>query len=323
MNNLAIVMYHYVRPIKNSKYPNIKGLELELFKQQLFFFKTHFSVVTMEEVIDSLSGKCTLPDNAVLLTFDDGYMDHYQHVFPLLKQYNMQGSFFVPSGILKYEQVLDVNKIHFILACMQLEELLPKVYAMLREYRDKGYEIESDDVLFSKLAVANRWDSKEVIFVKRLLQSYLDESLRGEMVNRLFEEAVGVPEREFSHELYVNLEQIKEMKNAGMYFGLHGERHYWLNHLPVDKMKEDINNSLEYFRDVMDMDYLAMNYPYGGYNEDVLAYCKSIGCKLGFSVEARHVDFDRDNPLAVPRLDTNDFPPKSENYKNMYIRLDK
>ena len=35
MSNLTIVMYHYVRPIKESKFPGIKGLELEGFKRQL------------------------------------------------------------------------------------------------------------------------------------------------------------------------------------------------------------------------------------------------------------------------------------------------
>lgn len=317
MKRLSIVMYHYVRPIADSPYPNIKGLELSLFREQIEYFKEHFSVVTMEQVIDSLDGKTVLPENAMLLTFDDGYIDHYRYVFPVLKEYGMQGSFFVPSGILKYKKVLDVNKIHFILACMDIDDLLPRVYALLDTYRKNGYEIETNEILFDKLAVANRWDCKEVIFVKRLLQSYLEEHLRGEIVNDLFEEAVGVTEEEFSEQLYVNMEQIKEMREAGMFFGLHGEGHYWLNKLPPDKMKQDIDNGFSFFQSVIDPNYLVMNYPYGGYNEDVFAYAREIGCKVGFSVEARHADLDLDNPMILPRLDTNDFPPKSNRFKEL------
>lgn len=317
MNRLSIVMYHYVRPIKDSKYPEIKGLELDLFRQQIQYFKENFQVINMEQVIDSIENKAKLPERAILLTFDDGYIDHYKYVFPVLKEYGMQGSFFVPSGILKYKTVLDVNKIHFILACTKIEDLLPRVLELLDAYRKRGYDIEPNEVLFDKLAVANRWDCKEVIFVKRLLQSYLDEQLRGEIVNRLFEESVGVSEAEFSGQLYVNMEQIQEMKREGMFFGLHGERHYWLNQLPVEKMKEDIDNGLEYFKSVINPDYIVMNYPYGGYNENVLTYVKEIGCKLGFSVEARHADLSKDNPLILPRLDTNDFPPKSEHWKEV------
>lgn len=318
MDRLTIVMYHYVRPIADSRYPEIKGLELALFKEQIQYFKENFHVVTMEQVIDHLDGRVQLPDKAMLLTFDDGYADHYQYVFPILKEQGMQGSFFVPSAILKYAKVLDVNKIHFILACSDFKKLIPEIFNLLEEYRKEGYDIEPDEILFEKLAVANRWDPKEVIFVKRLLQSYLEEKLRGEIVDRLFLESVGVPEEEFSKKLYVNLEQIQEMKAAGMFFGLHGDRHYWLNRLPEDKMKEDIQNGLDYFRTVIDSDYIVMNYPYGGYDNRVLDYVSKIGCKLGFSVEARHADLSKDNPLVLPRLDTNDFPPKSEHWRELW-----
>ena len=42
MSELSIVMYHYVRPIKESKFPGIKGLELDGFKRQLDYFTDNF-----------------------------------------------------------------------------------------------------------------------------------------------------------------------------------------------------------------------------------------------------------------------------------------
>jgi hypothetical protein len=58
----------------------------------------------------------TLPERALLLTFDDGYADHYQTVFPLLDRLGLQGSFFPPARAILERRVLDVNKIHFLLA---------------------------------------------------------------------------------------------------------------------------------------------------------------------------------------------------------------
>lgn len=40
MKELTIVMYHYVRDLKNSRYPNIKGMDVGLFEQQIQFFRT-------------------------------------------------------------------------------------------------------------------------------------------------------------------------------------------------------------------------------------------------------------------------------------------
>ena len=39
MSDLTIITYHYVRPIIDSKFPGIKGLEIEGFKRQLDFFR--------------------------------------------------------------------------------------------------------------------------------------------------------------------------------------------------------------------------------------------------------------------------------------------
>ena len=36
---INIIMYHYVREIKKSKYPNLKGLEFSDFKKQINYFR--------------------------------------------------------------------------------------------------------------------------------------------------------------------------------------------------------------------------------------------------------------------------------------------
>ena len=51
MNQLHIVMYHYIRDLKHSRYPEIKGLDAALFRRQIEYLKTNFQIVTMEEVI--------------------------------------------------------------------------------------------------------------------------------------------------------------------------------------------------------------------------------------------------------------------------------
>ena len=44
VNNLTIVMYHYVRDLKNSRFPGIKGLELDLFKEQIEYLHKHYNI---------------------------------------------------------------------------------------------------------------------------------------------------------------------------------------------------------------------------------------------------------------------------------------
>lgn len=61
------IMYHYIRDLKHSRYPEIKGLDIELFRKQIDYFKANFHVVTMEQVIEAVDSKKPLPEKSVLL----------------------------------------------------------------------------------------------------------------------------------------------------------------------------------------------------------------------------------------------------------------
>lgn len=83
-------MYHYVRNVKKSSVPGIKDLELEDFKKQIQFLKeNNFNFVTLQDVLQ----KNKLDSKNILLTFDDGYLDHYLNVFPILHQNGINGVF--------------------------------------------------------------------------------------------------------------------------------------------------------------------------------------------------------------------------------------
>ena len=309
---VTIVMYHYVRDLAHSRYPEIKGLDVRFFEEQLCFIQKNFQVIRMEELLEAYESEDVsgLPERPLLLTFDDGYIDHYTVVYPLLKKFGMQGSFFPNAKAVKEHKLLDVNKIHHILAVAPLDELVQECYQALDQYREEGGELPSNEQIFQELAVPNRWDPGEVIFVKRLLQNYLPEEFRGEMATRLFEKYVGMREENFARELYMNRDQIYCMKQGGMFFGLHGYDHYWLGKLSQKQMQEDVDQALAYFSDVMDTSSWVMNYPYGNYNQNVVDYIQSQGCRLGLTVEARDADLMADDRYLLPRWDTNDLPPK-------------
>lgn len=312
---LYIVMYHYVRDLKHSRYPNVKGLDIELFRQQIAYLKAHFSVVRMEEVLAALDGQSVLPENAVLLTFDDGYIDHFTYAMPILEEEKVQGSFFIPGKTFDTHNLLDVNKIHYILAAADIRSLLTDVFERMDHYRGREFDYPANAELFEKYAVANRFDSKETIFVKRVLQTVLPERVRNLISSDLFERYVGVSEEVLAYELYMSREQIRTMKRHGMHIGIHGYDHYWLGNLPAEQMEEDISKALEVMGELIDTDNWVMNYPYGNYSKDVVEYIRQKGCKMGMTTEVRAVDPAMEDRYLLPRFDCNDFPPKSENYK--------
>ena len=300
----------------HSRYPEIKGLAYDMFEKQLQFFKENFSVVTMQDVIEALNGK-QLPLNALLLTFDDGYIDNYTVAMPLLKKYGMQGSFFIPGKTFTENVLLDVNKIHFVLAnASNPKELVSDINILLDsarqtpEYRD----LPSNEVLYAQYGIANRFDNADVVFCKRILQTAIPENLRNDMSSQLFAKYVGINESNFARELYMNSDQIQCMKDNGMFIGLHGYDHYWLGNLQKEQMQQDVDKALKVMAPFINPNAWVMNYPYGSYNQDVVDYISSKGCVLGLTTTVAQAVLNEENRFTLQRLDCNDFPPKSDNY---------
>lgn len=79
-------------------------------------------------------------------------------------------------------------------------------------------------------------------------------------------------------------------------------------------MEKDIERALEYFKGIINADCWVMNYPYGSYNQKVIEFIRSKNCILGLTTEVRIADIASEDLLKLPRLDTNDFPPKSKKY---------
>jgi peptidoglycan/xylan/chitin deacetylase (PgdA/CDA1 family) len=310
-NDLTVVMYHYVRDLKFSRYPEIKGLDNRLFKEQIEYLEKYYTFVTVEQIISAHVNDEKLPKNAILLTFDDGYIDHYTNVFPLLLSKGIQGAFYPPVRAINENKILDVNKIHFILAsASDINQVLLEIKRLLVQFREE-YQLSTYEHYFEKLAIASRYDTKEVIFIKRLLQVELVESLRLKMTDELFKSVVKVSEDVFSRELYMNKEQLSCMVSNGMHVGSHGFDHYWLGSLSKENQRTEIVKSIAFIKEIGgNIDQWTICYPYGDYNEDTITLLNEYNCSLGFTtrVGLANIDGNTDDKFKLPRLDTNDLP---------------
>ncbi len=312
MSNLTIVMYHYVRDLKNTRYPRIKGLDIDLFKEQIHYLQKHYHPITMEEVIFSIDNQVKIPDKSVLLTFDDAYSDHYENVFPILDKHKLQGCFYAPAKAVTEHTVLDVNKIHFILASVDNQTLIVDDLKELVDAHKKEYQLDDFNSYYKRLAHASRFDSKEVIFIKRLLQVELVETLRIQIVDSLFQKYIGICENAFSKELYMSEDQLIHMISSGHHIGNHGFNHYWWNSLSAEEMGKELKLSMNFLKKIgVDMNNWTACYPYGSFDDQSVDMLKDSGCKLALTTEVDIASTNQDMRFLMPRLDTNDLPKDS------------
>jgi peptidoglycan/xylan/chitin deacetylase (PgdA/CDA1 family) len=304
-NSLTILNYHYVRPLARTRFPEIKGCDLDHFVAQVVHIQSNYSVMTMQELVESISESHDLPPNAALLTFDDGFADHYEYVLPVLHSMGLTGSFYPPAAAIIERHLLDVHKIHFLLAggpdpgviCAALDE-------MIRE-RQLG-----DVAEFSKMyRHPSPRDSAEVIYVKRMLQKGLPPSERSEISTSLFAKYVSADERAFAEELYCSLDQLRLMASLGMHIGSHGYEHLWLSTLDVSHQEREMSASLQFLDEVYgNNDYHpTICYPYGDHSEITRKTAKSMGFVLGLADHHGVVELSTDDRWALPRVSTSDY----------------
>lgn len=91
-NKVAVLMYHSIRT--DYKYDNC--INVDVFRQQLkMLINSKFNIISLNTFLDFMEGKTTVPENAVLLTFDDGYEDFYKLAYPVLEEFNLPATMFV------------------------------------------------------------------------------------------------------------------------------------------------------------------------------------------------------------------------------------
>jgi peptidoglycan/xylan/chitin deacetylase (PgdA/CDA1 family) len=89
---VPVLMYHSVGAEKN----NDAVISRERFSEQMaFLHREQYNPITLDELYAYLAEKRPLPSKPIVLTFDDGYRDTYEIVYPILKQYGFRSTLFM------------------------------------------------------------------------------------------------------------------------------------------------------------------------------------------------------------------------------------
>jgi peptidoglycan/xylan/chitin deacetylase (PgdA/CDA1 family) len=115
---LPILMYHYVSVPPSGSDEMRENLSVSpavLYAHLKYLEKSGFKTVTFKDLYEAKKGTYPLPDKPMVLTFDDGYSDHYKNVFPLLKKMGLRATFFIitervgQEGYMTWEQIREMS----------------------------------------------------------------------------------------------------------------------------------------------------------------------------------------------------------------------
>lgn len=91
----VITVYHHVA----NDTPPSTTISPANFRGHLEYLRDNgFTVVSLKEMIEKLQRQEPLPDKAVAITFDDGYISIYETAFPMLQEFGYPFALFLSTG---------------------------------------------------------------------------------------------------------------------------------------------------------------------------------------------------------------------------------
>lgn len=299
-------MYHYVRP-DSSDFPYFKSLHIEDFKNQLNYFDKTFGFVGRSEFNNYILGETEKLPQGVVLTFDDGLMDHYEFVFPELERRNLWGIFYIPTGPQLNKKLLNVHRTHCLLGQYGGETMLEAALSSVNNEMLEAKHVKE----FKELTYARQDNDQATLRFKRLFNYFLRPKFRNSILDKLVDQFID--ERSITQNYYVNAQQLKEMQDRGMIIGGHTVNHPVLSTLNRKEQLSEIKGCLDWLNfAVGESEIQTFCFPYGGghcFNEDTIGILTDLNCRFCLSVEQRDVNKHdlAERPLALPRFDCNQF----------------
>jgi len=300
MSSATVFMYHDVRDDMESKYKDRYSLRsfltIQQFVSQIKYIKYRYKVISSAQFYDMGNN---INDNYAVLTFDDGLLDHYTNVLPILNYYNLPATFLLAVEPVMGTGIIHSHKIQFIMACADNEkQVVDSIFDKLNLSK------EAASILWQGFSISCRidnWWTKEMVFITNFLRQGTETSYT--ITNELFDEYVTKDYESFNSQLYLSEKQIKKFVDAGMTIGGHGytsENLLLLN--GVDK-STDIVKSLDFINPFLKDNFISFSYPNGAYDDDAINTLRINGCSIAYTTEEKTVTSDMSiDYLKIPRL---------------------
>ena len=157
---VSILMYHMIGDMKN----NSAVMTEDNLRIQMQYLKDHgYHPITMQELYDYVTKGEKLPSKPVCITFDDGYLDSYTIVYPMMKEFGYPWTLFLITD--------DVGKSYNRMTWEQLKEMAdsgavtianhtlshPKLHTLPTRAEKENEIIGANKALKYHLGIDNLW----------------------------------------------------------------------------------------------------------------------------------------------------------------------
>lgn len=284
-NTAAVLMYHRVFDGDADAF-NI-CVSPQNFDEQMSELQRSFTPMQLSELVPAIQHN-TIPDRAVVVTFDDGYEDNGDFALPLLRKFGIPATFFIVSGTLD-------GSTHY-----WWDELANLFQTAPLSAGDTQVEVGGQAL---RLPFQNNADRATAIASvhKRLMAHPADRQ-------RVLTEISSWANVDYESESYQVLQRdrLSEIAtDALIELGAHSVSHPQLPKLAVAQQQAEVSESLAAIAELTHRP-VPFAYPFGDHNDETVEIVRSSGAECAVTVEQHLVDRNTDL-FRIPRFHVHDW----------------
>jgi peptidoglycan/xylan/chitin deacetylase (PgdA/CDA1 family) len=298
----SVVNYHGIVPADHSStdiFLDGNLVQPDVFRQQLQFLKSHYHVIHPDDfrawiekriekgIEKGINQANPLPPRSVLITCDDGLLNTFTDMLPLLQSEGVSCLFFVTAasctnepGMLWYEELYHLMRTR------------PLTDAELQLPKEEGTDSPSS------MSFHTRWWS----VIRQA--SRLDTKTRTDWINKLRTNC-GSTQSLHSEKRWrlLNITELKQLADAGMTIGAHTVSHPVLSLCSDEEARSEIQGSKITLERALGRPVWAFAYPFGNpatMGERELRLASEAGYACAF-LNVEHWGSESANRFALPR----------------------
>jgi peptidoglycan/xylan/chitin deacetylase (PgdA/CDA1 family) len=290
---LTVLTYHRIAPPNAAAVldAGVVDARPDQFERQIAFVRRWFHPLTIDDLLEHVSGTRPLPPNPLLITFDDGYRDNHDVALPILLRQGVPATFFVATDFVERRRPFWWDKVARILKGS------PRDRIVLRYPDPAEWPLAGERARVAAVAYALR-------IIKNTHWLDLDRFLAE--LQRAAGFALGASEeRRMADETVMTWDHVSALRRAGMGVQSHTRTHRVLQTLHPAQLADELDGSRRALENVLGERVRAISYPVGRPLRgvpNVREAVRSAGYELGFSNGTGVNSAVRLDPLDLRRL---------------------
>jgi peptidoglycan/xylan/chitin deacetylase (PgdA/CDA1 family) len=261
LGTLPVLTYHRVDAIgsRPDLDPALISATPDQFERQMSWVAANRTVLSLDELLEIRRGRMAVPERALLVTFDDAYLDFATGAWPVLRRHGLPVTMFVPTAYPDSDVRFWWDRLHAALS-----------------HTSRRAALETQAGRFALV------DSEQRRRALERLRAWIasvphDEAM--ELVGRLVDDLGGEPPAP----AVLGWQALRELAAAGVALAPHSRSHARLDRLPLERLAAEIAGSRADLVRELGACPPVFAFPGGGHDADAEQLLAREGFEVAFT----------------------------------------